>query len=819
MKFKTKLVLLISLSLLASIAVTTIIALVGINNLNSAASDKLEKGLLEASKESYINYIQANAERTNVLLNQAVSEVEVLYGTAQALEDNREALKPLFDTAASLPFFKTQNDLKQDSATKAYQNVVNVNPNDCIDTDPKTTGVPTAIGLPNTIKKSTINCNKMITIVWPKQVNPDNSITPEVTNRLQQASLFDLIFPGVKDFGSDKTRVFFSGPPEADFWRSYPWYDFAAGIPNNKDYQTSNYWSYEPRKGLLDGWNKWIANPQTLASVEKATGTQVTVVPPYVSGTSNQVVFVMHHPIWDKTRTKVNGSIGVTLNKDQLTLLVQNLKVSNNGFAFLANADTNVLAIGEGGDKILGLKDLPSKNDYLASIQRKLTDSTIPTIAQLSLPQDDTVLTGERDINGKPYLVYLRRLKPLNVYTQGKGITSEYWTLGFVVSREEVLQIAKTTKQEISDKARDIFAFQLVAILATLAVVVGLVYLLSNRMTGSLVSLTKAATQIQQKNYDVHLNVQTKDEFGQLSDAFNGMALDIKQYTENLEDLVNKRTTQLEQANKEITSLNSLLKADNMRMSAELDITRRLQKMILPRDHELDEVSGLDIAGFMEPADEVGGDYYDVLQYNGQVMIGIGDVTGHGLESGVLMIMVQTAVRTMLANNESDPSKYLNVVNRTIYENVQRMDSDKNLTLSLLDYDKGTLRMSGQHEEMIVARANGNIERIDTMNLGFPVGLEEDIEAFVAYRDVQLEPGDVVVLYTDGIPEAENPAGELYGLERFCQIILDNHDGSARQIQLAIIEDLKRHIGTQKVFDDITLLVLKQKEALVPALV
>ena len=90
----------------------------------------------------------------------------------------------------------------------------------------------------------------------------------------------------------------------------------------------------------------------------------------------------------------------------------------------------------------------------------------------------------------------------------------------------------------------------------------------------------------------------------------------------------------------------------------------------------------------MEPADEVGGDYYDILQQDGKVKIGIGDVTGHGLESGMLMIMVQTATRVLLESNLADPVKFLDILNRSLYKNVQRMKSDKNLTLSILDYEE-----------------------------------------------------------------------------------------------------------------------------------
>ncbi len=253
------------------------------------------------------------------------------------------------------------------------------------------------------------------------------------------------------------------------------------------------------------------------------------------------------------------------------------------------------------------------------------------------------------------------------------------------------------------------------------------------------------------------------------------------------------------------------LKEENLRLSAEVEITRRLQQMILPKTEELKQIKELDIAGFMEPATDVGGDYYDVLNHNGRVKIGIGDVTGHGLESGVVMIMVQTAIRTLMTQHETDPLKFLSVINRTIFDNVARINSDKNLTLSLLDYEDNCLRLSGQHESLIVVRKGGEIEIIDTIDLGFPVGLEEDISDFLGETQILLNAGDVVVLYTDGITEAEDPRGEMYGLQRLCKIVSQNWEQSAQEIKTAVIDDVKQHIDTQTVYDDITLLVIKQK--------
>jgi serine phosphatase RsbU (regulator of sigma subunit) len=276
-------------------------------------------------------------------------------------------------------------------------------------------------------------------------------------------------------------------------------------------------------------------------------------------------------------------------------------------------------------------------------------------------------------------------------------------------------------------------------------------------------------------------------------------------------------TLKLQQQNQEIRHLNEHINTENMRMGAELEVARKIQQMVLPRPEELQQIKALDIVGFMEAADEIGGDYYDVLQHDCCVKIAIGDVTGHGLESGVLMLMVQMAVRTLLTNSVSDPKTFLNVLNRTVYNNLQRIQTDKNLTLSLLDYHPlpeeggGTVRVTGQHEEVLIVRKGGYIERIDTCDLGFMVGVVDDIADFVSHQDIKLHLGDGIVLYTDGITEARSPVKKMYGLDQLCDVICCNWVLSAKEIQQAIIADVRQHIGTQKLFDDITLLILKQR--------
>ncbi|AUI68666.1 SpoIIE family protein phosphatase [Beggiatoa leptomitoformis] len=271
----------------------------------------------------------------------------------------------------------------------------------------------------------------------------------------------------------------------------------------------------------------------------------------------------------------------------------------------------------------------------------------------------------------------------------------------------------------------------------------------------------------------------------------------------------------LKRANAEISHLNTKLEKENVRLSAELDITRQLQQMILPKAHELAAIEDLDIAGFMQPAEEVGGDYYDVIQHHNRIKIGIGDVTGHGLESGVLMLMVQTAVHTLLVHNEKDPVKFLGTLNKTIYSNVQRMNCDKNLSLSIIDYYDGQLYLSGQHEDVIIIRAGGKIERISTVDLGFPIGLSEDITDFIAQTQITLNPNDIIVLYTDGITEAMNSQKKQYGIKRLCEVASHFWECSAEIIRQNIIKDVEKHLGGLKQMDDITLIIMKKRDLLV----
>jgi len=256
------------------------------------------------------------------------------------------------------------------------------------------------------------------------------------------------------------------------------------------------------------------------------------------------------------------------------------------------------------------------------------------------------------------------------------------------------------------------------------------------------------------------------------------------------------------------------LRSENVRLADDVAIVQQIQRRLLPQSDEL-HLDHLDIAVLMEPASEVGGDYYDVLEHDGHLKITIGDVTGHGLDSGLLMLMTQMGVRTLLEHREHDNRAFLTTLNRALYKNINRMRSNKDLTLLLLDYKTaaagGHLQVSGQHETLLVFRADGHIDTVDTLDLGFPLGLTPDIGEFVNSVDVQLAPGDGVVLYSDGVTEAANIHGHMYGLERLRTMVQKHAHTPAEYMSQHISDDLYRHVDGSGIDDDITLVVLKQR--------
>lgn len=254
------------------------------------------------------------------------------------------------------------------------------------------------------------------------------------------------------------------------------------------------------------------------------------------------------------------------------------------------------------------------------------------------------------------------------------------------------------------------------------------------------------------------------------------------------------------------------LAQENMRMGLELEVAQRVQAMTLPRGDELRRHPGLEIAAHMVPASEIGGDLYDVLEGpDGATCLVIGDVTDHGLASGVVMLMCQAALRSALEQTGGDLLASLVRVNSVLHKNVQeRMGDQRNLTLALLRYQEGKVRLAGQHESVIVVRTTGAVEEIETIDLGINVGLVPEIADMLGERTFELAVGDLICLYTDGVTEAEAPGGEQYGVGRLKDVVATHRALSCEQIRERVFADVYEWIAGGTVHDDITLVLVRR---------
>jgi serine phosphatase RsbU (regulator of sigma subunit) len=240
---------------------------------------------------------------------------------------------------------------------------------------------------------------------------------------------------------------------------------------------------------------------------------------------------------------------------------------------------------------------------------------------------------------------------------------------------------------------------------------------------------------------------------------------------------------------------------------AELAVGRRIQTALIPKHVPLPE---LEIAAGMLPADEVGGDYYDIFAQPDGCWVAIGDVTGHGLLAGMIMLMMQTAVSTLIQGSpDASPARLVCRLNAVMSLNIrERLEQCEHATFVMLRYhDGGVFTMAGAHEDLIVYRAaERRCERISQS--GVWIGIADDIQAETRDESFTLLPGDVLVLYTDGLIEARNAMNEEFGVERVEQLVSAGASAPVREIYDSLLAAVRAWTPVQQ--DDITMIILRR---------
>jgi serine phosphatase RsbU (regulator of sigma subunit) len=282
---------------------------------------------------------------------------------------------------------------------------------------------------------------------------------------------------------------------------------------------------------------------------------------------------------------------------------------------------------------------------------------------------------------------------------------------------------------------------------------------------------------------DLDVKVEASDdELGQLGNAFNQMIVEIREGRAALDN--------------------------QARMSRELELATAIQRAMLPVSPAHPD---FEFAGKMRPADEVGGDFYDVLSQERALWITIGDVSGHGIGAGLVMLMVQSAFASHFLNDPAaNPSRVWRQVNDLLCENViNRLKDDKYVTATLLAYrDNGRFACAGAHEWPIIYRKEtGRCEVVETP--GPWLGIQRMTDE-IPVKEIELAHGDVLCLYSDGITETRNLAGELFDVERLIAVLSEalGAGESLSEVGERVLERAEAFSGRRE--DDWTLLLVRR---------
>jgi sigma-B regulation protein RsbU (phosphoserine phosphatase) len=241
----------------------------------------------------------------------------------------------------------------------------------------------------------------------------------------------------------------------------------------------------------------------------------------------------------------------------------------------------------------------------------------------------------------------------------------------------------------------------------------------------------------------------------------------------------------------------------------EMEVAKRIQTALLPQNRR---VGSYDVAARMSTAAEVGGDYYDIIETGddpeGRHWIAIGDVSGHGVESGLVMMMTQTSILSLVQQDpRRSPAEVFSAVNGVLRENISRLRASRYMTLNVVRLADAGLTLAGKHQDVLVWRqATRRVEVVS--NEGCWIGIVEDTRGAVADQVIPMAEGDVALFFTDGATEAMDARGEMYGDVRLEAAFAAVAERPLDEALEALFADIEAFRSEQA--DDVTLLLVRR---------
>ena len=475
-----------------------------------------------------------------------------------------------------------------------------------------------------------------------------------------------------------------------------------------------------------------------------------------------------------------NGFAGMAGISNNIVSLYRQIEKSGLGqdkrTNFILNRDGEVILSSE-NEGIFAASD---KNfDLRNSTEKKLAEEATHMTQGLS----DVVLVS---VDGKEY------------YLAYAPIPSVGWSFGTLIDKETVVQPAREVREHLllqtenfSASLQEFFRGILLRTAVLLLVIVAALFFVSRKVSSRFVqpilALSDGVKEIAGGNLDKKLYIHTGDEIGHLANCFNVMTDDLKKYMENL----------------------SRVTAERERVEAELSIAAGIQSGMLPK--EFPNNGAFDIYATMQPARNVGGDFYDFYSLDeNHLAVTIADVSGKGVGAAIFMSRSMTILKNFAAmiQNHDDVAEVLARANNQLCQGNEE-DMFVTVFMGVLDTRTGEFVYSnGGHNPPILRHGETGLAEYLPLADSCVLGMIEDIPFL--NRRLTLKPGDMIFLYTDGVTEAMNKEQELFG-EKNLREVLSNapQQVTAEEILTVVTAAVKTHADGAEQSDDITMLGLK----------